>query len=90
MSVSPFFYANELTRPILIMHGADDENTGTPTFQSTRFFHALVGDGATARLVVLPYEGHHFRGTDTLLDTVAEMIEWLDKTIGTKAGALTR
>ena len=88
MSVSPFFQANELTRPILIMHGADDENTGTPTFQSTRFFHALVGEGATARLVLQPYEGHHFRGTDTLLDTVAEMLEWLDKTIGPKAQPL--
>jgi dipeptidyl aminopeptidase/acylaminoacyl peptidase len=89
MSVSPFFYANDLTRPILIMHGAEDENTGTPTFQSTRFFHALVGEGATARLVVLPYEGHHFRGTDTVLDTVAEMVEWLDKTIGKDAAPLT-
>ena len=90
MSVSPFFYANQLTKPILIMHGAEDENTGTPTFQSTRFFHALVGEGATARLVLLPYEGHHFRGTDTLLDTVAEMVEWLDKTIGKKAEPLGR
>ena len=90
MSVSPFFYANKLTRPILIMHGADDENTGTPTYQSTRFFHALVGEGATARLVVQPYEGHHFRGTDTVLDTVTEMIEWLDKTIGKNSPPVSR
>lgn len=88
MNVSPFFHVDKLTRPILLMHGSDDENTGTPTLQSTRFFHALVGEGARAKLVVLPYEGHHFRGTDTVLHTVAEMIEWLDITIGKKAGPI--
>lgn len=88
MNVSPFFHVDKLTRPILLMHGSDDENTGTPTLQSSRFFHALVGEGARAKLVVLPYEGHHFRGTETVLHTVAEMVEWLDKTIGQKAEPL--
>ena len=67
---------------MLIIHGADDENPGTPLLQARRFFHALAGKGIDARYVVLPYEGHHFRGRENVLHSAAEMISWLDRTIG--------
>jgi len=36
----------------------DDNNTGTYPLQSERFFAALKGHGAPARLVLLPHESH--------------------------------
>ena len=36
----------------------DDNNTGTYPLQSERFYAALKGHGAPARLVLLPHESH--------------------------------
>lgn len=80
--ISPFFYADQISEPLLIVHGGADENPGTHTTQARRFFHALVGMGAHARYVELPYEGHHYRARENVLQSSAEMIDWLDRTIG--------
>jgi len=84
-SVSPFFFANQVQRPLLLVHGGADENPGTPTFQGRRFFHALVGEGATTRYVELPYEGHHYWARENVLLAAAEMLEWLDRFLGQPA-----
>jgi dipeptidyl aminopeptidase/acylaminoacyl peptidase len=81
-SVSPFFYADQFKRPILLVHGGMDENAGTPPLQARRLFHALMGAGGSARYVELPYEGHHYWGRDNVLLATAEMLDWLGKTIG--------
>jgi dipeptidyl aminopeptidase/acylaminoacyl peptidase len=81
-SISPFFHVNQINEPILIMHGGSDENPGTIPFQARRFFHALIGEGATARYVELPYEGHHYWARENVLLATAEMLDWLDRTIG--------
>jgi len=73
-----------LKKPILFVHGGEDPNPGTPKMQAERFFHALVGEGATVRYVDLPGEEHVYRGSDTLLHATWEMINWLDNTIGKK------
>jgi len=80
--VSPFYYANKVNEPLLIMHGGADDNPGTPTLQARRFFHALVGNGTRVRYVELPYERHHYRARENVLDASAEMLDWLDDTIG--------
>jgi dipeptidyl aminopeptidase/acylaminoacyl peptidase len=67
------------------VHGGADENGGTPPLQARRFFHALVGEGARARYVELPYEGHHYWARENVLLAAAEMLDWLDRTIGPKA-----
>lgn len=82
--ISPFFHADKLKKPILIVHGGEDPNPGTPKMQAERFFHALVGEGATVRYVELPGEEHVYRGSDTLPHATWEMINWLDNTIGKK------
>ncbi|HVL01275.1 MAG TPA: prolyl oligopeptidase family serine peptidase, partial [Dongiaceae bacterium] len=84
-SISPFFHANQIQVPLLLVHGGSDPNPGTPTLQARRFFHALAGEGATVRYVELPFEEHHYRGRDTVLHSAWEMIDWLDHTIGSKA-----
>ena len=83
-SISPFFYADQIEEPILLVHGGSDENPGTVPFGARRFFHALIGEGVTARYVELPYEGHHYWARENVLLAAAEMLDWLDKTIGPK------
>jgi dipeptidyl aminopeptidase/acylaminoacyl peptidase len=84
--ISPFFQVDAIDRPVLLIHGSHDENPGTPPLQTRRFFHALVGEGVRARYVELPYEEHHFRGRENLLHAAAEIIDWLDWTIGNRQG----
>jgi dipeptidyl aminopeptidase/acylaminoacyl peptidase len=69
------------------MHGGADDNPGTPTLQARRFFHALVGNGARVRYVELPYERHHYRARENVLHASAEMLDWLDRTIGPESDA---
>jgi dipeptidyl aminopeptidase/acylaminoacyl peptidase len=80
--ISPFFHADEITVPILLMHGGDDENPGTVPFGARRFFHALVGQGVAVRYVELPFEGHHYWARENVLLAAAEMLDWLKVTIG--------
>jgi len=80
--ISPFFHADKIKAPILLVHGGMDENAGTPRLQARRLFHALMGSGGSARYVELPYEGHHYWARENVLLAAAEMLDWLDKTIG--------
>jgi dipeptidyl aminopeptidase/acylaminoacyl peptidase len=40
---------------------------------------ALKGHGATVRYVTLPYEAHAYTGRESVMHTLAEMINWMDK-----------
>jgi dipeptidyl aminopeptidase/acylaminoacyl peptidase len=77
--MSPFTYANQVNEPILLIHGQDDDNSGTFPIQSERFYAALKGNGAKARLVMLPGEAHGYRGRESVGHTLAETIRWLDR-----------
>jgi dipeptidyl aminopeptidase/acylaminoacyl peptidase len=77
--MSPFFYANKINEPILLIHGEADDNSGTFPIQSERLYMALKGFGATVRYVTLPYEAHGYAGRESVLHTIAETINWLDK-----------
>jgi dipeptidyl aminopeptidase/acylaminoacyl peptidase len=77
--MSPFTWANRINEPILLIHGANDDNTGTFPVQSERMFAALKGNGATVRYVVLPYETHGYRARESVMHTVAEMVNWMDR-----------
>lgn len=78
-NMSPFWYANNVKDPILLMHGEMDDNSGTFPIQSERFYMALKGHGATVRYVTLPYEAHGYAARETLLHVLAERINWFDK-----------
>jgi dipeptidyl aminopeptidase/acylaminoacyl peptidase len=56
-----------------------DNNQGTFPMQSERFFAALQGHGATVRYVTLPYESHGYAARESVLHTIAEMVNWADK-----------
>ncbi|MBN2460433.1 MAG: S9 family peptidase, partial [Candidatus Cloacimonetes bacterium] len=79
IKVSPFLFADNIKNPLLLIHGQDDPNAGTFPMQSQRMFQALKGQGATARLVLLPLEGHGYRARESNLHVLAEIINWFDK-----------
>ncbi len=78
-SVSPFYYANKINEPILLIHGEADNNQGTFPIQSERLFAAISGLGGTARLVMLPYESHGYSAKESTEHTLFEMVRWMDK-----------
>ena len=77
--LSPFFFADKLKTPILFVHGEKDANPGTFPIQSERMYQAVKGNGGTARLVFLPAESHGYEARESVLHTVAEMIDWFDR-----------
>ncbi len=79
MKLSPFAHAHRIDEPILLIHGQADNNPGTYTMQSERMYEALQAHGATARLVLLPHESHGYAARESILHTLAEMLEWSDR-----------
>jgi len=77
--MSPFMHAEKIDEPMLLIHGEADNNSGTYPMQSERFFNALKGLGATARLVMLPHESHGYRARESVMHMLWESAEWLDK-----------
>ncbi|MEL7497797.1 MAG: prolyl oligopeptidase family serine peptidase [Planctomycetota bacterium] len=78
-SISPFLHADKIDEPILLIHGENDNNSGTFPIQSQRMYQAIKGNGGTVRLCMLPYESHGYRARQSVLHTQAEMIAWLDE-----------
>jgi dipeptidyl aminopeptidase/acylaminoacyl peptidase len=79
LKVSPFFSADKLKTPLLLMHGAEDANPGTITLQSIKLYEAIRGNGGTARLVLLPHEPHLYTALESNEQEVYEMLRWFDK-----------
>ena len=78
-AMSPFQHADKMKSPLLLIHGEEDNNSGTHTMQSERYFNALKGLGATARLVILPKESHGYAARESILHMLWEQDQWLDK-----------
>jgi dipeptidyl aminopeptidase/acylaminoacyl peptidase len=78
LKVSPFFFADKLKTPLLIMHGAEDANPGTTPIQSVKLFEAIRGNGGTARLVMLPHEPHWYSAMESQEQQIYEMLRWFD------------
>jgi dipeptidyl aminopeptidase/acylaminoacyl peptidase len=78
LKMSPFAYADKIKEPILLIHGEADNNSGTFPIQSDRFYAALKGHGATARMVFLPAESHGYRARESVGHTLYEMANWME------------
>ena len=79
MEMSPFFKADQINTPLLLYHGADDNNSGTYPIQSQRLIQALTGLGKTAALYEYPFESHTPRAIESNFDMWARWIEWFDR-----------
>ncbi|MCU4165904.1 alpha/beta hydrolase family protein [Carboxylicivirga caseinilyticus] len=82
--MSPFMHADKMKHPLLLIHGREDNNSGTYTMQSERYFNALKGLGATVRLVLLPTESHSYRAKESVLHLLWEQDQWLEKYVKNK------
>ena len=71
-SMSPFMTADKMNHNLLLIHGEADNNPGTFTLQSERYFNALKGLGKPARLVVLPKESHGYAAIESILHVLWE------------------
>jgi dipeptidyl aminopeptidase/acylaminoacyl peptidase len=79
LKVSPFFFADKLKTPLLIVHGAEDANPGTTPLQANKLYEAIRGNGGTTRLVLLPHEPHWYTAMESNEQLVYEMLRWFDK-----------
>lgn len=77
--MSPFMHADQVNEPILLIHGEVDNNSGTFPLQSRRYYHALKGHGAVARLVMLPFESHGYAARESVFHTLWEQHRWLER-----------
>jgi dipeptidyl aminopeptidase/acylaminoacyl peptidase len=87
VKLSPFFAAQLIAEPILLVHGQKDSNPGTFPIQSERMYQAIKGNGGTVRLVLLPEEDHGYRARESVLHVAAEMIDWFDRYVKNAHGA---
>jgi dipeptidyl aminopeptidase/acylaminoacyl peptidase len=77
--VSPFFVADKIKVPLLIVHGAEDANPGTTPLQATKLYEAIRGNGGIARLVMLPHEPHWYSAMESNEQLAFEELHWFDK-----------
>lgn len=78
-TMSPFMTADKMDTPLLLIHGEADNNPGTFTLQSERYFNALKGMGKPTRLVILPRESHGYAAKESILHVLWEQHQWFEK-----------
>ena len=78
-TMSPFINAKQMKTPLLLVHGEADNNPGTFTLQTERYFQALKGLGAPARMVILPKESHGYAAKENILHLLWEQDQFLEK-----------
>jgi len=77
--MSPFMNAHKMKTPLLLTHGEADNNPGTFTLQTERYFQALKGLGAPVRMVILPKESHGYASKENILHLLWEQDQFLEK-----------
>ena len=82
LRLSPLLFANQIKEPLLLLHGEQDGQAGTPPLQSERLFHALAGLGSPVRLALLPLEGHSLASREAAGHVQWEMSNWLRRHLG--------
>ena len=78
-TMSPFMTADKMKTPMLLIHGEADNNPGTFTLQTERYFQALKNLGAPVRMVLLPKESHGYAAKESILHTLWEQDQFLEK-----------
>ena len=80
---SPLSYVQNITTPLLLMHGGDDLRCNT--FQSDQFFNALRYFGKEALYIRFPGEHHGFRQSGRPSNRFAydtQLLQWFRKWLG--------
>ncbi|GAA4774726.1 MULTISPECIES: alpha/beta hydrolase family protein [Flavobacterium] len=77
--MSPFMNAEKMKTPLLLVHGDADNNPGTFTLQTERYFQALKGLGAPVKMVLLPKESHGYAAKENIFHLLWEQDQFLEK-----------
>ncbi len=83
-TMSPFMNADKMKTPLLLVHGEADNNPGTFTLQTERYFQALKGLGAPVRMVLLPKEAHSYVAKENLMHLLWEQDQMFEKYLKNK------
>ena len=78
-AMNPFVDADKMKTPLLLIHGEADNNSGTYTMQTERYYAALKANGATTRMVLLPYESHGYVAKENIMHMLWEQDMWLQR-----------
>ncbi len=78
-TMSPFMNADKMKTPMLLIHGEADNNPGTFTLQTERYFQALKNLGAPVRMVLLPKESHGYAAKENIFHVLWEQDQFLEK-----------
>ncbi len=78
-AMSPFMNADKMKTPLLLVHGDADNNPGTFTLQTERYFQALKNLGAPVKMVLLPKEAHGYAAKENILHLLWEQDQFLEK-----------
>lgn len=78
-TMSPFMHADQMKTPLLLIHGDADNNPGTFTLQTERYFQALKNLGAPVKMVLLPKEAHGYQAKENILHLLWEQDQFLEK-----------
>jgi len=73
---SPLSKADQLTTPLLLLHGAEDKLV--PLAQAEQLFWSLEKAGKTVRLVKYPGEGHRHWRPSHRIHTYEELLGWME------------
>lgn len=84
VTMSPFMSADKMKTPLLLVHGAADNNPGTFTLQTERYFQALKNLGAPVRMVILPRESHGYAAKENIFHLLWEQDQFLEKYLKNK------
>ncbi|HZU13394.1 MAG TPA: S9 family peptidase [Chloroflexota bacterium] len=74
--ISPLSFARQVTTPLLIVHGENDERV--PLSQATSFHRALRENGAPVEMVIYPREPHGIRERNHQIDLLRRVRDWFD------------
>ena len=74
---SPSYQADQISTPVLLLHGEKDFRV--PVAQSLLFHNVLTGRGVPSRIVLFPDEAHSIKGREQAQVWWQEVFAWLHR-----------
>ena len=88
MDTSPLFHADKITKPLIVLQGANDPRVIKP--ESDDIVAAIKKKGGIVEYVVFPNEGHGFTKKENEIKGYQAILEFLDKYLKGNAAAAAK
>jgi len=86
--ISPLFHAGNITKPLLVVQGANDPRV--LQVESDELVAAVEANGVPVEYVIFPDEGHGFRNKANRITASEGFVAFLDKYLKSKGEPLTQ